>query len=113
MTLDQARAHVEKFRDALAWQLERWDGPVHVVDYDQLLDQPVTELLDLHDYCFDGLEIEGHKRVITPALNWLEKGLRHHAHHRSDAGQGTGNADEKHGFESGWVRKRPCCGGGR
>jgi hypothetical protein len=113
MSEAQARAHMEKWRDAVEWQLEQWDGPVHCVDYDQLLNEPVTELLNLHDYCYDGLEIEGHKRVITPALNWLEKGLRHHVNHRPDAGPDDGDADEEPGFGAQWIRKRPCCGGGR
>jgi len=104
----QARAHVELFRDALNWQLERWTGPVHIVDYDTLLEQPVTELCELHDYCFEDLDIPGHKRVITPALSWLEKGLRHHVSHRADAGQGDGTENSERGFTTVWTPKRPC-----
>jgi len=112
MTEDEARALMEKWRKALLYQLGNFPGMVYQVDYDKLLEEPVTELLNLHDYCYEGLDIPGHKRVITPALNWLEKGLRHYNHvdHRSDAGPGDGDESAKSGFATGWTRKRPCRG---
>lgn len=110
MTTDQARALMEKWRKALTWQLGTFPGTVYQVDYDQLLEEPVTELLALHDYCYDGLDIPGHQRVVTPALNWLEKGLRHYDHRGTDAGQGSGDADAERGTVAGWTRKRPCRG---
>jgi len=114
MTEEQAREHMTKWNDALEWQLVQWDGPTYEVDYDRLLAEPVTELCALHDYCYEDLDVPGHKRVITPALNWLDRGLRHfNGNHHPDAESGNGNGDGKTGFATGWVRKRPCrCRGG-
>jgi hypothetical protein len=115
MSEDQARAHMKKWRKALLWQLGTFPGVVYQVDYDCLMDEPVTELLALHDYCYDGLDIPGHKRIVAPALSWLDRELRHHknADHRPDDGPDGGDADAKRGVASGWTRKRPCrgCGG--
>ena len=115
MTEDQARALMTKWHKALIWQLATFPGQVYQVDYDRLLEEPVTELLNLHDYCYDGLDVPGHKRIITPALNWLDKELRHYNHvaHSPNAGPGTGNADAESGAPSGWTRKHPCRGCGR
>jgi len=115
MTEEQARIHMTKWQKALEWQLAQWDGPVCEMDYDQLLEEPVTELCTLHDFCFEDLDIPGHKRIITPALNWLEKGLRHFdGHHHTDVGSNDGNNSGKQRLASGWTRKRPCgCGGRR
>jgi len=111
MTEDEARAHMEKWRAALQYQLGSLRGDYYKVDYDQLLAEPVTELLSLHDYCYEGLEIEGHKRIVTPALNWLDRNLRHfNADNRPDAGPNDGDNGGKSGFASGWTRKRPCSG---
>ena len=111
MTEDQARALMTKWRKALIWQLGCFPGQVYQVDYDRLLEEPVTELLTLHDYCYDGLDVPGHKRIVAPALNWLDKELRHYNHvaHSSDSEQRNGNANAESGAPSGWTRKRPCC----
>jgi len=109
MTMDQARAHMEKWSEALTYQLAAFPGPVYQVDYDRLLEEPVTELLALHDYCYDGLDVPGHKRIVAPALSWLEKGLRHFdGHHSPDAGPDGGDADAQRSLVAGWTRKSPC-----
>ena len=115
MTEDQARAHMGKWLKAVEWQLAQWDGPVCEMDYDQLLEEPVTELCTLHDFCFEDLDIPGHKRIITPALNWLERGLRHFdGHHHTDVGPNDGDNGSKQSLASGWTRKRECgCRGRR
>jgi len=114
MREEEARAHVMKFVDALEWQLERWDGPIYEVDYDQLLAEPVSELLGLHDYCYEDLDVPDHERVVTPALNWLDAELRHHyVGDRPDVGQDDGDDGGESSAPLGWTRKRPCrgCGG--
>lgn len=114
MTMDEARTHMEKWRKALEWQLSQWEGETLEVDYDALLAEPVNGLLDLFDWCYEGLDLEelGRKRVIAPALDWLDEEMRHYAGDRSDAGQDDGHERGEPGLGSSWTRKRPCCPGG-
>lgn len=110
MTHAEAREKISSWLDALEGQLVKYTGPVFEVGYNQLMEEPVTELLYLHDFCYEGLQVEGHRRIITPALNWLDPELRHYGHRPTDDGSSDGGKSGQRGARSGWVRKRPCTG---
>jgi len=68
---------LERWETALAHSLGSFHGPVHVVEYGELMGaNQVAELHALEAFCTEGLDVQ--RRGIEEALRWLDPGLRHH-----------------------------------
>jgi hypothetical protein len=103
------RSAVERLLDA--WQaamkrrLLEFDGPAHVIRFEDLLEDTIPTLLELEAFCFAG-GYEEHSKGVVRAANWVnpEWVNFHGGDHHPDAGQGEGELD---GGESAWAEWYP------
>ena len=72
----KAERIIDTWQAGLDKQLGLWQGPVHVVDYDTLIDDPRPSVRALATYTFDGTGL--HSGDIIRAAQWVTPKLRHH-----------------------------------
>lgn len=75
MSDDEAEAKLSEWQAALERRLEEFGGPVYEVNYSDLVDEPVTTLMGLEAFCFEGME--EFSSGIEGAADWTDPSLRH------------------------------------
>lgn len=67
---------IDTWQAGLDRQLEIWQGPTHVVDYDRLVADPDTVIRELAQFVF--LDADVLPRNIEQAAQWVTPKLNHH-----------------------------------
>lgn len=107
MDRERAEALLVRWNEAVENRIAAFPGPVHSICYDQLFVEPVDTLLELHDFCFSGIEHLS-KRIVAPAMTWLNEGYRHYVRDLSNTGQKDGDKAGASQLVKSWTKKRPC-----
>jgi len=67
---------IDTWLSGLDRQLSLWRGPVHIVDYDRLVTDPLPHVQALANYAYDGLgRASG---GVEDVAHWVSPKLRHH-----------------------------------
>ncbi len=67
---------IDTWLDGQARQLSEWAGPVHHVDYDALVSDPMPNVQALAEYAYDGIgRVNGD---VYKAARWVSPQMRHH-----------------------------------
>jgi len=67
---------IDTWQAGLNRQLDQWRGPVHIVDYDKLIEDPLPHVQALANYAYE--EIGRVKGSVETAARWVSPQLRHH-----------------------------------
>jgi len=76
MSMDKAREVVGKWKEAFETQVVNFVGPTHTINYEDLLQSPFLEAVDLSGFIFDGLR-QPTDEVLSTAIQWINPELNH------------------------------------
>ena len=78
MTYDEAYAYIHKFAMALQRALSLFDGPIHRIDYTDLLSKPTKEIAALEEFCFEGIETKPTYVQFAEACLFVNEKMDHY-----------------------------------
>lgn len=78
MTYKQAHAYIQIFSGALQHKINLFPGPIHFIQYQELLTHPKQQIAALEAFCFDGLDTAPTYAQFNDACAWVNRKMDHY-----------------------------------